>query len=125
MDDAIDISDSEVYKALLDDLNTPIAIRELHTLAKKMKAADDKSEKARLKSLLLKSAAVMGLLQQEPQQWFYVEVAADALSDQYIEQQLEKMLQARKDKDYALADAIRANLTEQGIVLTRDGWKRG
>ena len=125
VDDSIDIRDSEVYKALLDDLNTPIAIRELYALAKALKAAKTQAEKSRLKSLLLKTSGLMGLLQRDPQQWFYVEGAEDDLSDQQVEQRLEDMQRARNDKDYTLADKIRAELTDQGIVLTRDGWKRG
>ena len=125
VDDSIDIRDSEVYKALLDDLNTPIAIRELYALAKALKAAKTQAEKSRLKSLLLKTSGLMGLLQRDPQQWFYVEGAEDDLSDQQVEQRLEDMQRARNDKDYTLADKIRAELTDQGILLTRDGWKRG
>jgi cysteinyl-tRNA synthetase len=120
----IDIKDTAIYTALLDDLNTPIAIRELHSLAKALKVAKGEDQ-ARLKSLLLKSAGMMGLLQQSADEWFHVEIAQGDLSDEQVEQQVALMLQARKDKNYALADEIRDNLLNQGISLTRDGWKRG
>ncbi len=123
VDENIDISGSDVYKALLDDLNTPIAIRELHALAKAMKAAEGQ-EKIRLKSVLLKASGLMGLLQQAPEDWFFTEVAEGALSDQDVDALVAKMQQARADKDYKLADEVRASLTEQGIVLTREGWVR-
>ncbi len=124
VDPAIAIEETTVYQALLDDLNTPIAIRELHVLAKAMKSAP-KDEQARLKSTLLKTAALMGLLQQRPDDWFYVEVAEGELSDQQVDDKVAAMVGARKDKDYALADSIRDELTGLGISLTRDGWKRG
>ena len=47
------------------------------------------------------------------------------LADSEIDSWVAKMQQARADKDYAGADSIRDRLTEQGIVLTREGWKRG
>jgi cysteinyl-tRNA synthetase len=64
-------------------------------------------------------------LQQSADEWFHVEIAQGDLSDEQVEQQVALMLQARKDKNYALADEIRDNLLNQGISLTRDGWKRG
>ena len=36
---------------------------------------------------------------------------------QFIEQKIAQRLQAKKDKNYALADQIRNELTEKGIVL--------
>jgi cysteinyl-tRNA synthetase len=124
VDADIDITAEPVYLALLDDLNTPIAIRELHALAKAMKTADA-AEKIRLKSILVKAASLMGLLQKDPEQWFFVEVAEGDLSDAEVDELMANMKQARADKDYAAADEIRDQLAEQGIVLTREGWKRG
>ena len=123
IDESIDIVDTEIYLALLDDLNTPVAIRELHALAKLVKSSSG-TEQVRLKSILLKASALLGLLQQNPVDWFYVEPAEGDLSDSDVEQQVALMTQARKDKDYALADELRDKLTVLGIVLTRDGWKR-
>lgn len=124
VDDLVDITGTDIYQALLDDLNTPIAIRELHALGKKMKAATG-DEQAQLKSLFIKSADLMGLLQQDPEAWFYVEAADGEMSDADIDKEVAAMQQARQDKDYGLADEIRDKLQGQGIVLTRDGWKRG
>ncbi len=124
VDDSIDITASDIYQALLDDLNTPIAIRELHALGKKMKSASG-DEQVQFKSLFLKTAGLMGLLQQDPDEWFYVEAAEGEMSDAAIDQEVATMQQARQDKDYGLADEIRDKLQGQGIVLTRDGWKRG
>lgn len=124
VDGGIDITGDDIYQALLDDLNTPVAIRELHALGKKMKAATG-DEQARLKSHFIKASGLMGLLQQDPEAWFYVEAADGELSDADIDKEVAAMQQARQDKDYALADEIRDKLQGQGIVLVRDGWKRG
>jgi len=123
IDEHLDIHDSEVVKALLDDLNTPIAIRELHAIAKAMKTAEA-DEQVRLKSLLLKSSRLLGLLQQPVSDWFYVELAEDDLSDSQVDEKVAAMLQARKQKNYGLADELRDDLSARGISLTRDGWKR-
>ena len=123
VDESVDITESDIYQALLDDLNTPIAIRELHSLGKAMKAAQG-DEQIKLKSLFLKTSALMGLLQQPADEWFYVAAAEGALSDTDVDSLVEKMKQARADKNYSLADEVRDQLAEQGITLTRDGWKR-
>ncbi|MBP5772921.1 MAG: cysteine--tRNA ligase, partial [Eubacterium sp.] len=45
--------------------------------------------------------------------------------EDYINEMIEKRAQAKKDKDFALADSIRDELLEKGIVLedTREGTK--
>jgi cysteinyl-tRNA synthetase len=123
VDYTVDISETPVYLALLDDLNTPVAIRELHALVKAMKVAEG-TEKAHLKSVLLKASSLMGLLQQDVDSWFYVELADNELPDQAVDELVAKMHQARADKDFALADQVRDELQSQGVGLTRDGWKR-
>ncbi|MBV8820506.1 MAG: cysteine--tRNA ligase, partial [Acidobacteriaceae bacterium] len=50
------------------------------------------------------------------------------LSDAQIDEKIQARTQAKKSKDFALADQIRAELTEAGVILedTKDGvrWKR-
>lgn len=123
VDEAIDITGTEFYKALLDDLNTPIAIRELHSLGKALKAATG-AEARQIKSTLLKAADLLGILQQDPASWLYVEAAEGDLSDAEVEALIADMLAARAARDYGRADEVRANLIERGIVLLRDGWTR-
>ncbi len=129
VDDSVAI-DSKVLAALHDDLNTPVAMSELHDLARQLNKSEDATEKKQLKSVLLKSADLMGILKQEPEAWFRWQSDAkdEGLSNDEIDALIEKRLSARTNKDFALADEIRDQLIEAGIVL-EDGaggtqWKR-
>ena len=111
-----DLSEQPFYQALLDDLNTPIAIRELHSLSKAMVQASGDAQ-ARAKGLLLGCAELLGLLQQQPAHWFQQAVSADAIGAEQIEQLIAQRQQAKRDKDYGLADQIRQDLQAAGVVL--------
>lgn len=114
------------YQALLDDLNTPVAIRELHVLAKNMTKAEG-DEKSLLKSQLLKVASLVGLLQQDPEAWFQAGGEGD-LSAEAIEAKIAERIAAKQAKDYALADQVRDELKAAGVSLqeSREGvtWRR-
>jgi len=94
-----------VLDALRDDLNTPKAIMELNQLAK------DESKKGELKA----SAELLGLLQQSG--WFEAALSESDLSAQQIDALIAERSNAKKDKDFARADEIRNELSEQGITL--------
>jgi len=55
-------------------------------------------------------------------------VAEGALTDEEVEALVRQRMEAKKARDFARADRIRAELLEKGIVVedTRDGvrWKR-
>ncbi|NDV00793.1 cysteine--tRNA ligase [Pseudoroseicyclus tamaricis] len=93
--------DAQVLAALGDDLNTAGAIARLHELARAGEAG-----------ALLGSAQLMGLLTDELAGW---EGAGDAGAK--IEALLEERHAARKAKDFARADEIRALLTEAGVEV--------
>ncbi len=132
--ESVDSDGSEVafaeepfYRALNDDLNTPIAIAEVHALANALHKAED-AEKPALKARMLAAGELLGILQADPQLWLQGEASEDSLSNDAIEALVQQRIQAKLDKDYEAADRIRATLLEQGIVLedSRDGtdWKR-
>ena len=114
------------YAALNDDLNTPIAIAEMHALAKSLNKCDD-ADKPELKARLLAAADLLGILQNDPEEWFQAG-ADDAISAEQIEALIAERQQAKLDKNYARADEIREELRAEGVVLedSREGtsWKR-
>ena len=124
----VDIADTHAYAALLDDLNTPVAISALHKLAREMNAADGDAL-AEAKGRLLAVAGLMGLLQQDPEQWFTHSRGGSDISAEEIEVLIAKRNKAKADKDYAGADAVREELKAMGVVLedSREGtkWRRG
>lgn len=123
----VDVQESPVYEALLDDLNTPIAISALHQLARELNKASGE-DKPRLRSLLKQSAELMGLLQEDPEQWFKTAAGEDTLSEEEIEALIAERQAAKDSKNYQRADEIREQLKAAGIILedSRSGtsWRR-
>ena len=115
------------YKALLDDINTPVAISELYRLAKAVNQAQGEDQIALMKELK-GLADMLGLLQQDPEQWFTLARGNDQLSAEQIEEQIQARQQAKQDRDFAKADQIRQQLLDAGVILedSREGtkWRR-
>jgi cysteinyl-tRNA synthetase len=86
-----------VLEALADDLNTPLALSRLSAI----------EDGATLRA----SAAVMGLLEGAASAWF--QGAGDSRIDALVVARTE----AKKNRDFAEADRIRAELAAEGIVL--------
>jgi cysteinyl-tRNA synthetase len=100
--------DEAVIEALADDLNTPLALSRLS-------AIEDGA-------VLRASAALLGLLSHTSAAWFQGE------GDARIDALIEARAAAKKDRNFAEADRIRAELAEEGILL-EDGpagttWRR-
>ncbi|PCI51218.1 MAG: cysteine--tRNA ligase [Alphaproteobacteria bacterium] len=98
-----------VLDALRDDLNTPKALAELNSLAKK--AVNDDGAASQLKV----AANLFGVLEQDD--WFDGIVDDSALSEMAIGKLITERAEAKKNKDFARADDIRNQLSEQGISL--------
>jgi cysteinyl-tRNA synthetase len=122
-----DLSGSDFMAALEDDLNTPIAISELHQMAKDLNKADA-AAKPGLKGQLLAGGNMLGILQQDPETWFQQSRGGEEISAGKIEQLIAERQQSKKDKNFARADEIREELKAKGVVLedSREGtkWRR-
>lgn len=100
--------------ALKDDLNTPEAFAELHKLAKQANTVTDEESRKEIKKKLLAAGNLIGILQQAPKKWFRGTLEIDEVE---INNLVESRVQAKKSKDYALADEIRDKLNLMGIDL--------
>ena len=99
--------------ALSDDLNTPLALSYLHETLGNLNKAETKEERIKYKSELMANAYMLGLLYNDAESWF----KGAASDDAEIEALIAKRAEAKKNKDWATADAIRNELKERGIVL--------
>ncbi|ELY4219356.1 cysteine--tRNA ligase [Cronobacter sakazakii] len=122
--------EARFVEAMNDDFNTPEAYSVLFDMAREVNRlkAEDSSAASQLAAHLRKLAAVLGLLEQAPEQ--FLQSGAQANDDEVaeIEALIVKRLEARKAKDWTAADAARDRLNEMGIIL-EDGpqgttWRR-
>ena len=118
---------SPVFSALLDDLNTPAAIAELHQLAKALNKASENG-KAAAKAALLAGGTVLGILSEDPVAWLS-KSDPDGLTAEVIDQMLIDRAEAKATRDFSRADAIRDELNGAGIIIEDNAsgatWRRG
>ncbi|MEM9386136.1 MAG: cysteine--tRNA ligase [Pseudomonadota bacterium] len=119
-------ADPAVLEALRNDLNVPGAMARLHVLAAALDNADSAAERAQAKAALLSSAGLMGLLQQAPQEALATlrpTTATARANEAHLKQLLAEREQARRDRDYAKADALRKKVEDAGFTVedTPDG----
>lgn len=122
-DSAIDWAQPQAAKfkaAMDDDFNTPEAIAVLFELANDL----NKDKSATTAALLKQLAAIIGLLQRDPESF----MQGETNSDLDIEGLIAARIAAKTAKNYAEADRIRKALADAGIVLedTAQGttWRR-
>jgi cysteinyl-tRNA synthetase len=122
--------------AMDDDFNTSAAIANLFAICKSINAliANKKHPKedisqtlTAIKTEIVRVFSILGLLQQNPSN-FACELRNKHLellgiSPESIEETIQKRIDAKADKKYALADELRNMLLEKGIILndSKDG----
>lgn len=114
---ALDMNEEHAVRfaeAMNDDFNTPIAIAILFDLANEVNKAKSPTLARQLKGL----AGTIGFLQRAPQEFLQAGPAeGSAYSEAAIEEHIAARAAAKKAKNFAEADAIRAELLANGIVL--------
>src|SRR6266478_3142231 len=109
-----------VREALDDDMNTPLALTQLHELVGAINRATSEAERAALQRALESGGRLMGLLERDPLDWLRggrgreVRLSNDPAR---IEEQIAARAAARRERRFAEADDIRADLAAEGIVL--------
>ena len=105
-----------IIEALCDDLNSSKALYEINLLADKLSKCDP-SQKQKLKSELIASGNILGILQDSPSSWLKYGTNINNIDSNIIEELIEKRKQARKDKNFSEADNIRLELNNMGIEI--------
>ena len=118
----------ELVAALEDDLNTPKALAEFFAIARALNKSNDEKEMAALAASMYAAGELMGLLGNDPEQWFAGHVEGDMPADE-IEALIEQRNAAKAERDFNRADAIRDQLRDAGVTIQdgREGtsWRRG
>ena len=116
--------------AMSDDFNTADALAVLFDLTRELNRAkaDEADDVAALAAQLKHLAGLLGLLEADPAQYLKSRISDGGLSDDEIDARIARRQQAKQDKNWALADQLRDELTDAGILL-EDGpegtrWRR-
>lgn len=113
-------------KAMNDDFNTPEALSVLFDLAKEVNRAKGTPAAVEHAQVLFALADRLGLLYQNPSE--FLQGGEGDIDSSQIEKLIADRKQARADKDWVLADAIRDKLAQKGIEIldSADGttWRK-
>lgn len=101
---------------LFDDLNTPKALSVLFQIASRANKAETDEDRARAKGELLAAGTLLGLGQGDPDAWFGL-TDIDPAEREQIDGLIAARNQARADKDWARADAVRDELNALNVQV--------
>ena len=103
------LNNNEAISILLDDFNTPGLITELNKISKEFNS--ETSDKNLIKSKLLLIGSVLGIFEDQS----FNEISNE--TREKVEKLIAKRDDAKKDKNFDLADEIRNELNELGIEI--------
>jgi len=102
----------DVLNPLLEDLNTPEYISKLHSLYDES-SKGSKSSKAQF----LAGCQLIGLLAEDKRSWENFKKSKAKLDENFINQKIKDRNDARKKENYKLADVLRKELEDNGIII--------
>ena len=108
----------DLLEPLLEDLNTPGYIAKLHSLYDKASKGDNSSKK-----LFLAGCKIIGLLEEDLATWQKFKKTRSRIDEKTIQNKINDRDRARKKGDYKLADSIRKQLDNSGVVIEDKGDK--
>jgi cysteinyl-tRNA synthetase len=130
---AVDAGEVERFRAAMDDdFNTPEALAVMQGVARTLnlaKAAGNVSAASNGAATLRALGAILGVLQQDPDNYLKRSAGNKSLSDREVEALLVSRREARAVKDFAESDRIRDVLSAAGVLLEdkpggRTEWRR-
>ena len=102
----------DVLKPLQEDLNTPEYIAKLHSLFEES-SKGNKSSKVKF----LSACKQIGLLEEDKQSWENFKKSKVKVDENFINQKIKDRNNARKEKNYKLADILRRELEDNGVII--------
>src|SRR5277367_4093988 len=129
----VDAAELERFRAAMDDdFNTPEAFAVMQGVARNLnlaKASGNVSDASNAAATLRALGAVLGVLQQDPDNYLKRSAGSKGLSDAEVEALLASRREARSTKNFAESDRIREVLSGAGILLEdkpggRTEWRR-
>ena len=102
----------KILEPLLDDINTPGYIAKLHELYSHALKGNDSDKK-----LFNQACNFIGLLLEDEEKWNSYKKANTKISEKEILEKIDARNNARKNKEFKLADKIRNELSENGILI--------
>ena len=97
---------------LLEDLNTPEYISKLHLLYDET-SKGNKSSKVKF----LSACKLIGLLEEDQESWESFKKSKAQVDENFINQKIKDRHKARKEGNYKLADTIRKELENNGVII--------
>ena len=102
----------DVLHPLLEDLNIPEYISKLHLLYDES-SKGNKSSKVKF----LSACKLIGLLEEDKESWESFKKSKAHVDENFINQRIKDRNKARKEENYKLADTIRKELENNGVII--------
>ena len=102
----------DIIDTLLDDLNTPGFIAKIHELYNAANKGDDKSKK-----LFNSACKLIGLFDLNKNEWENLKKTNTDISEDLILKKIAARTTAKKNRDFKLADQIRDELLNKGVII--------